>query len=124
MLGPKRFLRVTRSEMNLLSTTTNLLLIIFGFGVLIFVHELGHFLAAKWAGIRTEVFAIGMGQAIISWPIPIEPTLLESLDDVRRADRAARDEVNRRVGTQCGGRSERVGLPTSSAVSNRGSVNV
>ncbi|MCH8164529.1 MAG: site-2 protease family protein [Planctomycetes bacterium] len=53
--------------MNLLNTTTNLLLIIFGFGVLIFVHELGHFLAAKWAGIRTEVFAIGMGQAIISW---------------------------------------------------------
>ncbi|MFB3138227.1 MAG: site-2 protease family protein, partial [Phycisphaerales bacterium] len=53
--------------MNLLTTTTNLLLIIFGFGVLIFVHELGHFLAAKWAGIRTEVFAIGMGRAIISW---------------------------------------------------------
>ncbi len=54
----------------------------------------------------------------------IEPTPLEGLDDVRRADRAARDEVNRRVGTQCGGRSERVGLPKSSAVSNRGSVNV
>ena len=54
----------------------------------------------------------------------IEPTPLEGLDDVRRADRAARDEVNRRIGTQSGGRSEGVGLPTSSAVSNRGSVNV
>lgn len=33
-------------------------------GVLIFVHELGHFLAAKWAGIRVHRFAIGMGNPI------------------------------------------------------------
>ncbi len=45
----------------------NLLLIILGFGILIFVHEAGHFLAAKWARIRTEVFAIGMGTAVLSW---------------------------------------------------------
>ncbi len=44
-----------------------LALIILGFGFLIFVHESGHFLAAKWAGIRTEVFAIGMGTAVVSW---------------------------------------------------------
>jgi len=48
-------------------TGFNLVLIILGFGVLIFVHETGHFLAAKWAGIRTEVFAIGMGTAVVSW---------------------------------------------------------
>lgn len=53
--------------MQFLSTTTNLLLIIAGFGVLIFVHELGHFLAARWAGIRTDAFAIGMGPAMFSW---------------------------------------------------------
>ena len=33
-------------------------------GVLIFVHELGHLLAAKWAGIRVHRFAIGMGNPI------------------------------------------------------------
>jgi regulator of sigma E protease len=33
-------------------------------GVLVFVHELGHFLAAKWAGIRVHRFAIGMGTPI------------------------------------------------------------
>jgi regulator of sigma E protease len=33
-------------------------------GVLIFVHELGHFLAAKWAGIRVHRFALGMGTPI------------------------------------------------------------
>lgn len=33
-------------------------------GVLIFVHELGHFLAAKWAGIRVHRFALGIGNPI------------------------------------------------------------
>jgi regulator of sigma E protease len=36
-------------------------------GVLVFVHELGHYLAARWRGIRVEVFSIGFGQAIKSW---------------------------------------------------------
>lgn len=41
--------------------------IIFGilmFGVLIAVHELGHFTAAKLCGVRVNEFAIGMGPAI------------------------------------------------------------
>ncbi len=46
---------------NIGHTRLGVLWIILGFGFLIFVHELGHFLAAKWAGIRTEGFAIGMG---------------------------------------------------------------
>ena len=33
-------------------------------GVLVFVHELGHFAAAKWAGIRVLRFSIGMGTPI------------------------------------------------------------
>lgn len=45
----------------------NLLLLIFGFGFVIFWHELGHFLAAKWAGVRVEQFAVGFGQALLSW---------------------------------------------------------
>ena len=53
--------------MDFLTTATNIALIIFGFGALIFVHEMGHFLAAKWAGIRTEAFAIGMGHSVLSW---------------------------------------------------------
>ncbi|UCD75892.1 MAG: site-2 protease family protein [Phycisphaerales bacterium] len=53
--------------MEYLSSLYNLFLIIFGFGVLIFVHELGHFLAAKWAGIRTEAFAVGMGPVCVAW---------------------------------------------------------
>ena len=53
--------------MDILSGTFNLALIILGFGLLIFVHEAGHFLAAKWAGIRTEVFAVGMGTPVVAW---------------------------------------------------------
>lgn len=45
----------------------NLALMVLGFTALIFVHELGHFLAAKWAGIRTEAFAIGMGPVVLSY---------------------------------------------------------
>ena len=45
----------------------NIALIVIGFGLLIGIHELGHFLAAKWAGIRTNAFAIGMGPQLISY---------------------------------------------------------
>ncbi len=46
---------------------TTLLTVVFAilfFGVMIFVHELGHFLTAKKAGIQVNEFSIGMGPAI------------------------------------------------------------
>ncbi len=36
-------------------------------GVLVFVHELGHYLAARWRGVRVEAFSIGFGHALASW---------------------------------------------------------
>jgi len=36
-------------------------------GVLVFVHELGHYLAARWRGVHVETFSIGFGRAIASW---------------------------------------------------------
>ena len=36
-------------------------------GVLVFVHEFGHYLAARWRGVRVEAFSIGFGKAITSW---------------------------------------------------------
>ncbi len=35
--------------------------------ILIFVHELGHFLAARWAGVKVEVFSIGFGKEIVGF---------------------------------------------------------
>ncbi len=50
-----------------LDSMFNMLLIVLGFGFLIGIHELGHFIAAKWAGIRTNAFAIGMGPQVFSY---------------------------------------------------------
>lgn len=36
-------------------------------GVVVFIHELGHFLAARWAGVRVATFSIGFGPAIVKW---------------------------------------------------------
>ncbi|HRO66458.1 MAG TPA: RIP metalloprotease RseP [Pseudobdellovibrionaceae bacterium] len=33
-------------------------------GILIFVHELGHFLVARWCNVRVEVFSLGFGRKI------------------------------------------------------------
>jgi len=43
--------------------TTELSLIVV-LGVLVFVHEAGHFLAAKWAGIYVHRFSLGLGSPI------------------------------------------------------------
>ncbi len=35
--------------------------------VLVFVHELGHYLVARWNGVRIEVFSIGFGPELFGW---------------------------------------------------------
>jgi regulator of sigma E protease len=34
---------------------------------LVFVHELGHFLVARWCGVRVEVFSIGFGREVFGF---------------------------------------------------------
>ena len=46
---------------------TTVLATLFVLGVLIFVHELGHFLVAKWAGIRVERFSLGFPPKMIGF---------------------------------------------------------
>lgn len=36
-------------------------------GVLIFIHELGHYLAARWRGVHVERFSVGFGRALYAW---------------------------------------------------------
>lgn len=36
-------------------------------GILVFIHELGHFLAAKLSGMRADVFAIGFGKRLLGY---------------------------------------------------------
>ena len=44
-----------------------ILLALFIFGILIFIHELGHFIVARLCGVKVLEFAIGMGPKLIYW---------------------------------------------------------
>lgn len=60
---PEPFLNLALSLPKLGTT----LLTIFGIGLVIFVHELGHFLAAKKVGVRVEVFSLGFGPRLFGF---------------------------------------------------------
>jgi len=44
---------------------SSILPFIFVLGVLVFVHELGHFLLARWHGVRVLVFSLGFGPKLL-----------------------------------------------------------
>ncbi len=48
-----------------LSTFEVVLRVVVVFGLIVFVHELGHFLAAKWAGVGVERFSLGFGPKLL-----------------------------------------------------------
>ncbi|WEV55023.1 RIP metalloprotease RseP [Leuconostocaceae bacterium ESL0723] len=48
-------------------TITAIIAFIFVFGVLVAVHEFGHFIVAKKTGVLVREFAIGMGPKLLSW---------------------------------------------------------
>lgn len=52
-----------------------LIILIVMLGVLIFVHEFGHFIVAKKTGVYVEEFALGMGPKILKWKRKNDPTL-------------------------------------------------
>ena len=37
----------------------SILFVVFFFGMCVFVHELGHFLVARWRGLHVDAFSIG-----------------------------------------------------------------
>ena len=46
---------------------TNLWAFLFVLGVLVFVHELGHFLLARWNGVRVLTFSLGFGPKLLKF---------------------------------------------------------
>ena len=50
--------------MHVLKTVLIVLEVLLLFNLLIFVHELGHFLAARWRGLKVERFAVWFGKPI------------------------------------------------------------
>ncbi len=57
----------TLSVSDLLSSIWGIALVALFFGGSIFVHELGHFLAARRRGLKVERFSIGFGPKVIGW---------------------------------------------------------
>ena len=45
----------------------NILIAIVILGLLIFVHELGHFAVAKWSGVTVLRFSLGFGPRLLAW---------------------------------------------------------
>ncbi|MGH9160766.1 MAG: RIP metalloprotease RseP [Vicinamibacteraceae bacterium] len=46
-------------------TFTGILAFLFVLGVVVFVHELGHFLVARWHGVRVLTFSLGFGPKLV-----------------------------------------------------------
>src|SRR5215213_4809364 len=49
----------------IISTFQAIVPFLFVLGVLIFVHELGHFLVARWYGIKVLAFSLGFGPKLV-----------------------------------------------------------
>ena len=84
-------------------TLYTIVVILLLFGATIFVHELGHFLVARWCGMAIEVFSIGFGPAIwktkrngVVYKIGIIPfggyVALPQMDPSGPGDRAAEEK--------------------------------
>jgi regulator of sigma E protease len=53
--------------MGLVNSALTIAKVAVGFGVVIFIHELGHFLMAKWNGVKVEKFSIGFGPTLLGF---------------------------------------------------------
>ena len=49
------------------SFITDVVVVVLVLGLMIFVHELGHFMAAKFFGVRVLVFSLGFGKRLLHW---------------------------------------------------------
>jgi regulator of sigma E protease len=66
--GPERKLNLSFDFISIIATKIYpAILVVFFFGLTIFIHELGHFLVARKRGMVVERFYIGFGRAIFSW---------------------------------------------------------
>lgn len=53
--------------LRILSDPFAIFLVVLFFGASIFIHEYGHYLAARWRGLRIERFSIGFGPRLFGW---------------------------------------------------------
>ena len=44
-------------------------MVVLGFGFLVFIHEFGHFIVAKWRGVKVIKFSLGFGPTLVHYTI-------------------------------------------------------
>jgi regulator of sigma E protease len=64
---PVEILAVNDALSGWLTNAVGLLGAVLGLGLVIFLHELGHFAVAKWCDVNVERFSIGFGPIILGW---------------------------------------------------------
>lgn len=56
------------------SFLSTLLAFLFALSVLVFIHELGHYLVARWCGVKVLRFSIGFGKPFLTWRVGRDQT--------------------------------------------------
>ena len=58
----------------MMSLANTVLAFLFALSVLVFIHELGHYLVARWCGVKVLRFSIGFGKPLFSWRVGADQT--------------------------------------------------
>ncbi len=77
---------------------TGIIAVAIGLGVMVLVHEWGHFVMARLFGVRVEVFSIGFGPRLFG---------VQARADRLSAERAAAGRLRAHGRRQSGGRAAR-----------------
>ena len=56
------------------SLASTLVAFLFALSVLVFIHELGHYLVARWCGVKVLRFSIGFGKPLFTWRVGADRT--------------------------------------------------
>src|SRR3954471_7201231 len=98
--------------------------LVFGFGFVVFFHELGHFLAAKWVGIKVEQFAVGFGHAILAFRKGLGMRVGSTTKEYERMVREHAEQKHSRKGdltsAELNASAEELGLAKTEDRPNRG----
>ncbi len=109
-----------------------LLPFLFVLTVVVFIHELGHFLVARWTGVKVKAFSIGFGREIFGfydsrgtrWRIAWIPLggYVKFLDDENSASAPSRAALERMSPAERAGAFQTKSLPARSAIVAAGPV--
>jgi regulator of sigma E protease len=120
--------------MNLAASTSGVLLSIVAFlfvlSIVVFVHEFGHFIVARWCGVAVKTFSIGFGREIFGftdkkgtrWRVAWIPLggYVKFLDDENAASQPSREAIANMTPAERAGAFQTKPLWQRAAVSSPG----